>query len=181
MAVKFYIDTTGDVIGRFSPKEWADWINSFLKEKVFFVLQTLQTVEDQIKWLEKKVNELREGKTIMIIAVDEQKRRIVGTCEVRRASSMLAEQHNITFGLAIHRDYRGRGMGKKLLKKGIEVAKRCMKAKNMWIEYIDGNDVAKHLYESLGFVEWCRLPKYVKHYGKYRDMVKMLYVGNKKT
>ncbi len=79
----------------------------------------------------------------------------------------------------MHRDYRGRGIGKALLKKGIEVAKR-LKAKNIWIEYLDGNNVAKHLYESLGFVEWCRLPKYRKHYGRYGDSVKMLYVGDGK-
>ena len=181
MAVKLYVDTTGDVIGRFSPKEWADWVNSFIEERSFIVVMKPKTAAEEAELLGKKVEELKEGKAIMIIAIDEEKPRIVGICEVKLASSMPAEKHNITFAfLAVHHDYRGQGLGKKLLKKGISIAKNRMNAKNLWIEYIDGNDIAKHLYESLGFVEWCRLPKYVKHYGKYRYLVKMLYVEKKK-
>ncbi len=168
--IKFYIDTTGDVIGRFSAKKWADWINSFVVEKALITVNKHVSIGEELIWLGDIARKMKDGTLAMIIAIDEGKNAIAGTCEVRRDPLY---GHNVSFGLAVHKNYRKQGIGKRLLKKGIEVAKDHFKAKNLWIEYIEGNEAAKKLYEKLGFVECCEMPNYVECYGEYRKIIRM--------
>ncbi len=57
------------------------------------------------------------------------------------------------FVIFVRKEYRGRGIGKKLLEKGIEIAYKKFQPENVWIDYMGGNEVARRLYEMLGFVE----------------------------
>ena len=43
----------------------------------------------------------------------------------------------------------------------------------MWIEVIEGNDVAHNLYKKLGFVEVARLKEYIYYEGEWRDRIIM--------
>lgn len=60
--------------------------------------------------------------------------------------------------LAVHSDYRGKGIGKQLLGRVTEIAigKDCCK---LTLEVLDGNKVAKSLYEKLGFKSYVLDPK----------------------
>ena len=175
MNIKYYVDRDGSVITRFSVKEWADWINEFLDERAYLLIRERVTVEEEAKWLVKTLNEIKKGIMVKVIAVDESNGRIAGVCDVHRKKPLQAHGHNVSFGLAVRKEYRGRGIGKKLLKEGIKIAREEFKAKNIWIEVVEGNKIAKSLYEKLGFKEVCRLRDYVDYFGEYRDRIIMKY------
>ena len=173
--IEYYVDKDGSIVARFSPKEWADWINEFLEERTFLLIRERVTVEDEAKWLAKTISDIKKGIVIKVIAIDEDKNRIVGVCDVHKKKPLQAHGHNVSFGLAVRREYRGRGIGEKLLREGIRIAKEEFKAKNIWIEVVEGNEIAKRLYEKLGFKEVCRLKDYVNHFGKYKDRIVMRF------
>jgi ribosomal protein S18 acetylase RimI-like enzyme len=67
-------------------------------------------------------------------------------------------QHHWRFliaNVAVHPDYRNRGIGRELTKKAVEHS-RTLGHHNVWLHVREGNLPAIRLYESLGFVERCR-------------------------
>ena len=52
---------------------------------------------------------------------------------------------NILVYIATHKDYRGKGLGKKLMQEAINFAKGDIAL------HVEANNPAKHLYEKLGF------------------------------
>jgi GNAT superfamily N-acetyltransferase len=52
---------------------------------------------------------------------------------------------NILVYIATHRDYRGKGLGKSLMKEAIDLAKGNIAL------HVEPNNPAKYLYEKLGF------------------------------
>jgi len=88
------------------------------------------------------------------------------------------ERFNVEFAIAIRRDYRGKGFGKRMLKEVIRLAKEKLNAKHLWISYIEGNERVKRLYESLGFKKVCRLKDYCYYENEWRDVVVMKYMSD---
>ncbi len=171
MAIKIYVDKTGKIIGKFSPKEWANWVNSFIEEKAFLLVREKVNIKEESLWLAKEIEKIKNKEVIKIIALDNEK--IVGVCDVHKALPLEAHGHNVSFGLAVIKKYRRQGIGEILLKKGIEIAKKEFKAKNIWIEVIEGNKPAINLYQKLGFKIACKLKNYVNHFGNYKDRIIM--------
>jgi RimJ/RimL family protein N-acetyltransferase len=120
------------------------------------------------------VQSLDGKKAIMLVLFDGG--RIAGTCEIRKGVLQNAAS-NAHFGLAIAKQYRGKGYGELLLRKGIEIAKRKFNPHRMWIEHVEGNAPAARLYKKLGFYEIARQNEYINHFGKWRDHVLMQYKG----
>jgi len=73
------------------------------------------------------------------------------------------ELHIATF--ATHPEYRGRGIGRKLLIHALRAAKEEGAIKS-FLEVRENNIVAQNMYHSLGYVEDGRRPKYYKDNGE---------------
>jgi len=73
------------------------------------------------------------------------------------------ELHIATF--ATHPDYRGRGIGKKLLVHALHAAKEEGAIKS-FLEVRENNLVAQNMYRGLGYVEDGRRPQYYKDNGE---------------
>jgi ribosomal protein S18 acetylase RimI-like enzyme len=85
------------------------------------------------------------------------------------------QKHNVNFGLAVSKKWRGYGFGEMLLRKGIKVAKKKLKPHKMWIEHDSENKIAARLYEKVGFAEVARLRHQTMHFGRYTDNCIMEY------
>jgi [ribosomal protein S18]-alanine N-acetyltransferase len=75
----------------------------------------------------------------------EDNEEIIGACVVNKTGMDEYIPENILVYIAIHGDYRGKGIGKKLMKYVIENTKGDIAL------HVEKDNPAKYLYESLGF------------------------------
>lgn len=71
--------------------------------------------------------------------------KIVGAVVVNQTGMEGYIPENILVYIATHRDYRGQGLGKAMMKEVIELAKGSIAL------HVEPNNPAKYLYEKLGF------------------------------
>ncbi len=152
-------------------EEAMDFLNSLVDEGALILRNKKVNLREETKWFKGKIAGLKSNKLVMIYLLKGS--YIIGNCAVRRKN--YKEAHNVEFGLAVRKEYRRKGYGELLLKKGIEEAFKTLKARNLWINYIEGNLPAKNLYEKLGFKEVCRLKDYVKVEDSYKDRIIMKF------
>lgn len=69
--------------------------------------------------------------------------------------------HQCLFAIIVADEYRGKGVGKKLLADLMELAKERFKIELLHLEVYDGNP-AIHLYKKLGFVEYGYQRRFIK-------------------
>lgn len=102
------------------------------------------SVEQEEGW----VNRLRSSPDILAIScyVDGE---VVGNCEVSFRGGMKTS-HRATVAIAILKDYWNLGIGSGMFNELIAAAKQHG-TKIMELEFIEGNERGKHLYEKFGF------------------------------
>ncbi|WP_321306857.1 GNAT family N-acetyltransferase [Marinifilum fragile] len=71
--------------------------------------------------------------------------KIVGSVVVNRTGMEGYIPENILVYIATHKEYRGKGIGKKLMEETIKIAKGSIAL------HVEPNNPAKHLYEKMGF------------------------------
>jgi len=71
--------------------------------------------------------------------------QIVGAVVVCQTGMEGYVPENLLVYIAVHKDQRGKGMGKQLMQKAIDMAKGNIAL------HVEPNNPAKHLYEKLGF------------------------------
>ena len=159
------------LLDNFTAEQFQEFINSLINENALILRDKEVSLKEEERWLKNIKRKIKNKSVVLVLLVDKEK--IAGICEVRRKP--FRQSHNVDFGLAVRREYRGKGYGRALLKKGIEEALSYLKAKNLWISYIDGNIPAKNLYEKLGFKEVFRFKEYSRVGNYLRDEVLLLY------
>src|SRR5262245_14606766 len=97
--------------------------------------------------------------------------RVVGWADIRREERP-AHHHRGVLGMGVHRDYRGRGIGRALLEAALA------KAKEIGLLRVDltvyaGNTAAIALYRKCGFVEEGRIVKGRFLDGRFDDVIQM--------
>jgi ribosomal protein S18 acetylase RimI-like enzyme len=71
--------------------------------------------------------------------------KIVGAVVVNKTGMSGYIPENILVYIAAHADYRGQGLGKKLMNKAIDMAEGAIAL------HVEPDNPARHLYEKLGF------------------------------
>jgi ribosomal protein S18 acetylase RimI-like enzyme len=84
----------------------------------------------------------------------EEDNRLVGNVSLFPFQT-LGKRCYLIANVAVHPDYRGRGIGRALTSAGINFA-RGRNAQAVWLHVRDDNDPAVHIYQSLGFIERAR-------------------------
>ena len=82
------------------------------------------------------------------------------------------QAHLGEFGISLSSDIRGQGIGKLLMSLVISEAKKNLKLK-INLSCFSSNKIAQHLYQSLGFVEYGRLPKGLFYQDQFIDEILM--------
>ena len=118
---------------------------------------------------------LEDPDSLMLIArIDGE---YVGNCGLVSFGPHLRTKHRCGMGIALYQKFCGLGLGRIMIETVVDVAKE-LGYEQMELEVINGNDRARHLYESLGFTPFGVRPHALKYKdGTYADetlMVKML-------
>ncbi len=93
---------------------------------------------------------------------------IIGNCDITFRGGMKTS-HRATVGIAIHKDYWDLGIGTAMFEELVAAAQK-RGTEIMELEFVEGNDRAKHLYEKFGFKVVCEKPKAFKlKDGSYRS------------
>jgi RimJ/RimL family protein N-acetyltransferase len=148
--------------------------NPIIAEKAFILSQKELTLQEEEESLRKSAKSIDEHKSITLIAWG--KERIIAIAEAKKGEQQPFE-HNLEFVLSVTKDFRRRGIARALLQRSIEEGRKALSPRKMFIAYVEGNEPARKLYESLGFKEIGRLQKYYCHYGEYKDDVVMELLG----
>ena len=121
----------------------------------------------EIRYFLDTINRMKNRRSIVIVAEDNGK--IVGSCGIRRwggRSNRVGE-----LGIAVLKKYRGRGIGKRLMRKAMAEAKK-IGIKIIVLGVIKGNKPAINLYKKFGFIEFGVLPKSIRYHGM-KDLIYM--------
>jgi L-amino acid N-acyltransferase YncA len=81
-------------------------------------------------------------------------------------------RHSVEHSVYIHKDHRGRGLGRVIM--GELVAAATALGKHVLIAGIDGgNEASLRLHVQMGFVEVARMPEIGRKFGRWLDLVFM--------
>jgi putative acetyltransferase len=110
------------------------------------------------------------GNVIALVA--EVDGRVVASSDVAQRTPQYSEHSHVgILGIVVLKNARRVGLGKELMESLLQLAKRAG-LKIMVLDMFATNTVARHLYESIGFVEVGKIPKAIHRDGKYIDLVR---------
>ncbi|MCC7571006.1 GNAT family N-acetyltransferase [Candidatus Micrarchaeota archaeon] len=154
------------------PKQYLKYIKELLKnsnEDVYISREKTPTLKEEIEWVKSLCEGAKKNQRIDIVVEDKDK--IVGMANAWRGKRK--EKNNVTLGIAMLKDYRGKGLGKFLLNHIIEAVRDKWNPKNIVLEYEGENEYARKVYEKVGFVEFARFPNWTMHKNRYMDTIWM--------
>lgn len=147
-----------------------DYINTLSKEQTFVRFQGEQlTLEEEQKFVDKNLKGIEEETTVQLLTFSDGK--LIGVSGVYMLDKV--ERHIGTFGISLAVEFRSEGIGKILMEKVLEEAKNLKGIKIITLTMFGTNEIAKKLYEKMGFREYGRLPKGITYKGNFVDYVYM--------
>jgi len=146
-----------------------DFANRLIEDDNFLMFGSQKlTREEEEKYLDSLILSV-QNKTVLAIFA-KFNGRIIGACDIYKGRTRKA--HVGTVGVTIDRDFRGDGIGKKLLSFILDNASN-IGLKMACLDLFDINEEAKSLYKKYGFIEYGRLSKALLWRGKYCDEIMM--------
>ena len=147
------------------------YINSLIKERVYILAEKKKTLADEKKFLDGLLKEMKAGKKIALVF--ECGGRIVAVIEAWKGSHE-KNSHVCELALALSKDFRGAGLGNIIMKMLIDASRKKLKCKVARLSVFSSNKRAIRLYMKHGFRETGRIPKGIRHFGKYCDEIIMV-------
>jgi RimJ/RimL family protein N-acetyltransferase len=151
--------------GREEVREFQRFINTLTREGTYLLVNKSITIKEEKQWLETQVTEQRKGQQIYLkVLVDG---RLIGDCFAKPG---FGRNHgNVNLGIAIAKQWRGKGLGYLLLTELIQRSEEKWHPKNIYLHVVSTNTKARQLYESLGFRIVAQLPQWFEYNKKYLD------------
>lgn len=147
-----------------------EYLKGLVEEDAMIANNRANTLEEEAKWLAERLISISEGKVVHYFAVERKSGKIIGSCEAKLGK--MRESHVATMGIGVSKDFRGRGLGKKLLALTLEGARR-IGAKRATLSVFSINRPALGLYRKMGFRPEGRLRGHLFYKGKYVDKLLM--------
>ncbi|HIH22467.1 TPA: GNAT family N-acetyltransferase [Candidatus Micrarchaeota archaeon] len=153
--------------------EFLRFINRLIDEDIYIMHNTRYVLSQEIKWKRDKLAAIKKNNCVGLAAL--YGRRVIASLEARREPGNLSD--NVSCGVAIAKGFRGFGLGEKMLRMLISLAKEKLHPKNIYLTVIADNTPAIALYKKVGFTKIIgRYPNWFKHKGKYIDSLTLLLV-----
>lgn len=123
----------------------------------------------EIGWFTSLFKDVMNGNAKCLVA--EEDGHVVGLCDVHSKRPKSEVAHVGILGLAVIRDYRGKGIGRALLEAIVEACRGTFKL--ITLDVLDGNTRGYELYKKAGFVEAGRHPKALMRKNRYYAEINM--------
>ena len=170
---KFISKTGKEILFRYptidDAKKLMNYINKLSAERTYILMQGVQkTLEDEKKWLQSFLE--HQDRKVIISAF--YKNKLIGVSAIELKDG--AKNHVGGFGITVAKDFRGEGIGKKLMELVLnESIKHIKGLKIIQLEVFGENKLAQNMYQKFGFQEFGRLPQGVKRLNRYDDAILM--------
>jgi len=155
-------------------REFQRFINTLTREKAYLLVDKPVTFKEEKQWLRTQIQAQKKGEQIYIKALSNG--HLIGDCFAKPGFGR--NQANINLGIAIKKQWRGKGLGSIMLKELISLSEEKWHPKNIFLHVVSSNKNALSLYESLGFRKIARLPRWFEYYGKYLDEIVLILEKN---
>lgn len=144
-----------------------DYINALIEENTLILMTDKMSPEMEADWLVNEMRNVHRGRQIYLIA--EADGKIAGNSSITRGVGR--EKHTAEIAMGITKEFRRAGLGEIMLKELIKRAKEKWGSTCIYLEYLEGNEGAKALYEKVGFRQVAILPKWCLVEGNYVNKV----------
>jgi ribosomal protein S18 acetylase RimI-like enzyme len=171
---KFKVDGK-EIIFRYpEAKDAADilkLVNSFVVERAMVGEHKKPTMQKIKKALDGRLKNIKNKKIVyFVVEVDG---KIKGRSWISKKEPS-AQDHIGNLVIHLHGNLRGKGLGEKLLKEILKEAKKVLKIKMVTLEVMSKNTPAINLYKKVGFKEYGKLVKGLRHFEKLDDSILMV-------
>ncbi|MEM0141392.1 MAG: GNAT family N-acetyltransferase [Thermoplasmatales archaeon] len=129
------------------------------------------TYASEVEWFSNLFRNVEMGDAIAVVA--EENGKAIGLCDANRVRPGTDMDHVAVLGIAIRKEFRNRGIGEKMIRKVVDLARG--KFEVLKLEVFSSNSGAIRLYKKIGFVEYGAIPKEIKRGGMYYDVIYMYY------
>jgi len=159
------------IIFRLPKKDDLDALYKYAKkieaEDTFITLNPQEplTYKEEDKHFSSSLKDIKKGKKVQILVLDGKK--IIGMSHVQKQGRRSG--HVGQLGIALLKQYRAEGIGKKLVKHILNLAKKELKISKITLSCFVNNKIALSFYKKLGFIQFGYLPQANQYKGKLID------------
>lgn len=152
-------------------EEMHRYINEISKEKTYITFQgEVLSVEEERKYVSEQVEKIANKKSVILVVFCDNK--LIGTTHLMLG--VRTDRHVAQFGITIAKEFRGKGIGKLLMKHIIdEGIKNMPDLEIVALSVFSNNKLAYEMYKDFGFTEYGKLPGGVKLADRYVDHIYM--------
>lgn len=115
------------------------------------ILHTTATFDTEIKEIEERRAWYEEHSGRYIIYIYEENGSVAGYASLSRYRDRKAFDPAVELSIYIHKDYRGRGIGRSLMRETLSYAERCSEIETVISLITSENEASIHLHEAFGF------------------------------
>lgn len=164
-----------EIVLRTATEQDAQMLIDYLKKtcaETRFLVKEPEEIQMTIEQEEQFIKRTNDSQTdLMLLAF--LNGTFIGNCSFTGGSTS-RYRHRATMGIALYQKYTCMGIGRAMIKKLLEIAKK-KGYEQMELEVVVDNQRAIHLYESLGFQTYGKLPNNMKYLdGTYADVYWMM-------
>jgi ribosomal protein S18 acetylase RimI-like enzyme len=126
------------------------------------------TKEDELEWIRSNIKGMEKGEKVVLGVF--KSGEYGGSAEIKK--DIGRHSHYGTFGIALKKSFRGKGLGKRLSKEVEERAKK-IGITHLRLEVSAENEAAISLYKKLGYEPAGMIPQYARRRGRLGDYLIM--------
>lgn len=143
------------------------YINELSKEKTYITFQgEAITLDEERKYVNEQVEKIAGKESVILVVLNDTK--LVGTTHLILGEK--TDRHVAQFGITIAKEFRGKGIGKLLMKLTVdEGIKNMPDLEIVTLGVFSNNKLAYEMYKAFGFKEYGLLPNGVKLTDGYVD------------
>ncbi|MFP3840778.1 GNAT family N-acetyltransferase [Bacillus safensis] len=149
------MQNSNDIIVRFGKIEDAEMTleiqKSVIAESDYLLTspeENKKTLLEHREWIQKRIE--NENETYIVTQTDE---KVIGWIAFEHSSNRKRTSHTGSFGLMVHKSYRGLGVGEKLLTALLHWAEKNPSIEKVSLAVFSTNQKAISLYKKMGFIE----------------------------
>lgn len=112
---------------------------------------------------------IHQASDSFVLGAFDQDGQLIGVVGFKQEHTIKLRHKGLIWGMYVMPGYRSQGVGRRLMEKAIELANQIDGLEQINLSVVTGNQGAKKLYESLGFLVYGIEKRALKHQGIYDD------------